>query len=236
MRRTDSHRQRWLIGAGLSLPLTMLLAACGSNMVVADTQRFAAERHSAQFRLKDGVWLEEDRNCAVDTTQAVRLWPECASGFYTRAGAISRLTLLPGEGEAAPSPDRGGLFIVVDGDPLLMELSDCPQPGDFPAEGKHALESSTPRKVAFCYQALAVAQTDEDGAVTAYQSWPVFCGPITRKNQEVTDQPFPGLKVRDVNCLAESERALFNAARASRSMARHSEFSSEWRWVRATRD
>lgn len=236
MRRTGRHCQRWPGTVVLSLPLSMLLAACGSNMVVADTQRFAAERHSTQFRLKDGVWLEQDRNCAVDTAQAVRLWPECASGFYTRAGAISRLTPLPGEGEAPPSPDRDSPFIVVDGDPLLMELSDCPQPGNVPAEGKHEVEPSTPRKVAFCYQALAVEQTDEDGAVTAYQSWPVFCGPITRKNQGVTDQPFPGLKVRDVNCLAESERALFSAARASRSMARHYEILSEWRWVPATRD
>lgn len=236
MCRLGSHSHRLPAGVALLLPLSMLSAACGSNMVVADTQRFAAERHSTQFRLKDGVWLENDRNCAVDTAQAVRLWPECASGFYSRAGSISRLTVLPTEGEAAPSPARNSPFIVVDGDPLLIELSDCPQPGDVPAEGKHEVEPPTPRKVRFCYQAIAVAATDDDGAVTAYESRPVVCGPITGKDQEVTDQPFPGLKVRDLNCLAQSERALFDAARASRSLARPTAFVSELRWVRATLD
>lgn len=216
------------------LPPACLLAAC-SNMVVADAPRFAPSRASTSFVLKEGVWLTASTDCPVDETRPVAEWPECVDWFVVLGGVQRRPADLAAEGSVETEHElRDRHRVIVDGDPLIMETSDCPQSGRAEAGAKQRLGGPAVRAIRFCYSGIRITGVDASGAVTGYAQWPVICGRRQFKGQAVTDDPWKGLKLRDDNWLAENEAALRYAAVSSRDSAEGIALMATARWARDT--
>jgi hypothetical protein len=111
---------------------------------------------------------------------------------------------------------------------------------DAPADKAEPPQDSGPDKPSrYCYAAIRPTKLDSEGRITAFVMWPVLCGPWPTKKEadgstaNVTDAPFPGLRVVDDNCVAESVTALREAAKASEAVAVSMHFGPfEAHWVR----
>ena len=172
--------------------LAMAVALGGCNLVYAERPLFAA---GPAPQAEAGLWLLEASDCVFDTGAPVDAWPACAEH-----------QLVADKGAAAYRLFRGGELRLVAGDPLIAETRQ---------RGDHG------RSVYFYAGGLATAY-GADGRATAFQFWPVQCGPPPPAPAEgdkapryVTAHPLPGLKISGHDCLARDADTVRRAARAS---------------------
>jgi hypothetical protein len=105
------------------------------------------------------------------------------------------------------------------------------------AEPRVDSEPSAPSR--YCYRAVRPTKLDGENRIIAVLAWPVSCGPwptqaeSDRMGKKVATKPFPGLHVVDEDCVAESENALREAAKASEAVTSSMHFGPiEAHWVR----
>lgn len=190
------------------IPVLLALTLGGCNLVYSERPLFTERDARTAPAFRPGLWLMPSREaCDVDTAKPVDQWPDCADHAVVADGRN-------------PFREDGGL--LAGGEPLIYQY---PQNED----GKPA---------AWFYAAVAPTKRDAQGRVIAAAPWPVVCGPPPPdgnksgpegKERYVTFRPFPGLEIRDNNCVARRAGAVRNAARASLAWA---DDLSEMRWIR----
>jgi len=155
----------------------LLLASC--NMVTSATPLFSsADARQPGFR--SGVWLVEDKTCAVDTTKPMTEWPDCADAWLVHPGEI-----LAGRDPSKPLVSWTHFKTVLTrGDPAVMQIGVGPE-GTDPG--------------GFAYAGVRVLKTDAERRVVEYRTWAALCGPPPPPNPNgqnsavLTDKLLPGL-------------------------------------------
>jgi hypothetical protein len=240
----------------VTVAVVLLVALAGCNMVVSEEPWFTAADAVPEPTLRDGLWLSASADCRVDETKPAERWPDCASASFVRGEerwsmrwentderGRHRRTFVGWESDDQTSSPG---LLVANGDHLIAQVAPADDTEVLPPDeaADRAEDSETAR---FTYYAVRPVRHDDEGKVTAFEIWPVRCGPLTepqasrdrrrrsRHEEElaeepnyVTKQPFPGLTVVDNDCVAESVDALRNAAVLSEALAS----PSEMRWVR----
>ena len=64
--------------------LGVMLAGC--NAVTSTTPLFSSADIQGQAQFRSGVWLVEDKTCAVDTAKPIADWPDCAGAWIVHPG------------------------------------------------------------------------------------------------------------------------------------------------------
>ena len=242
----DARVMRWARLIGIVV-LAALLGAC-SNLVVSDRPWFDAATSAARPGLRDGLWRTDDPDCKVREAAPVEQWPDCAQWLYRRGQeALSLQWSAAGKGRQRVRTWAGwsrNEQLLVAGDPLILQDSDCPRPPDKAAEPAAGADGGADRALApagstaaelsprFCYAGVRAIATDSGGRITAIEVWTVVCGPLPSNEAKVTDRPWPGLTVAGDNCTAASAVAVRDAAQRSREMAERSGTIVRSRWVR----
>ena len=213
------------------LALLPLLTAC--NVVVSEEPWFAKADTVGAPALRDGLWVNVSDDCKVDETKPTEQWPDCAGATYVRGNEwLSMQWEEVGRGRRARRSFAGWEAmptLIAAGTPLILQVG-----------GESA--SSAPRGDAtdtndadfewhYWYQAFRPTQFDDAGRVTAFEMWPVKCGPEPTGPEpgSVTERPFPGLTIIEDNCLAKDVDALRRAAALSEDLG-------VWRTSRWVRD
>lgn len=201
----------------LTAAASLLLAGC--NLVVSK-EPWIEQRADAPV-IKPGVWAALDEpDCKVDQSLPIEQWPKCAGvAVITADGSFYGLKG-DGSGWEALAP------VLAAGDPVIGQV---PMPLDSPVgSGEGPL---------YLYFALHPTAFDEDGRITAFDTWLVQCGPVDKTSKVqgsfedalVTKHPFAGLRMTKANCEAESFDALRRAAMLSGELA---EGKGSPRWAR----
>jgi hypothetical protein len=238
---------------GIPVPLMVLLVSlmgC-SNRVISNEPWFHEEPSQTRPRIRDGVWITTEPHCKVDESEPAERWPACAHWSYQRGGqSLSVPWNEDGRGRhrrRAYGAWNATESLVVSGEPMISQDTECPlTPKEAPVDNMPMAASGaapspppaepTPvesrRPAAFCYGGARATAVDIEGRITAFEAWPVFCGPWPRKDGKVTDHPWAGIVLVDDNCNATSEAALREAARRSRDVAVAVEIIGRSQWVR----
>jgi len=221
---------RWR--AFLILAVGLLLGAC-SNRVVSTEPWFAADAAGAPH-LREGLWRTEDPKCKVDEAKPAERWPACASWFHVRGNRSFAPRWIGTGTDYAHNREVVGwtesAIVLAGGAPAILQSDDC-QPGEEeaaePAEAAGSMPfppsevapdtESAPQNL-YCYFAVGVLARSDRGEITAAEIWQVVCGPLPAKGGDITDKPWPGLRLAGKDCTADSESALRNAARLSRTL------------------
>jgi hypothetical protein len=233
-----------------------LLGLSGCNVVFSEDPWFTAADATPTPVLRDGLWLYAEPDCRFDEARPAERWPNCAGASFVRgkerwsmrwddtdARGRSRRTFAGWESDDDPISDG---LLVANGDHLILQFqsegeSDA-SPSDKVGEGAGEAESQS-----YKYGVLRPVRFDDEGRVEAFETWAVQCGPISeperssaerrrlRDNPDfaeepnyVTDAPFPGLKIVEDNCIAESAEAVRNAAVRSEAL----QSPTQMRWIR----
>jgi hypothetical protein len=222
------------------LGLCVVLILGGCNRVYTPAPLFTAADGAAMPTLRDGIWLVEgmsmgldplggDPRCKVDTSKSVTRWRKCATWLLIRSGRILQL-----------SSDRkdpywtATSYLAVPGDPQIFQVVDAGDASKATDESETDKPSSPP---SFGYFAVAPSQVGADGKATAFESWPVLCGPSPPKAKKGEDERYltlelnPGLVEDGNNCTTTSKDALRAAAVASRAWQGE---ILKARWIRDT--
>ena len=201
-----------------SLFLILLLGAC--NRVHSDQPLFFATTAPDAPRLRDGLWVIESGGdpCRFDVGKPVTRWPDCADWILVRGGEILGYDA-PGKGDVTGTGEWTSIpYVLASGSPLILQIA-------VSDEGK--LDSQ--------FFGLERA-TGVDADIAAFASWPVQCGPPPppapqgEKPRHVTQEPLPGMILKDDSCTTASADAVRAAAGPSRGWA---EDPGKARWVRA---
>lgn len=216
------HRITNRILTGLAgLGLAASLSAC--NMVITTEPTFLAADQGAPA-LREGLWINEEKGCDVDTKTPATTWPECANWIVVKDFAMSGI----GEkGEAFNVP-----FVLAGGDPRVLQVRiEDDKKGE---DGKAA--------ALYLYMAIKPLKTDKQGRITAYRGWMVQCGPPPPKDAKKPDgnprygslEPFPGM-ILDADlsgCGPEDKAALVRAAGLSEKYDEDAAKGESSRWLR----
>ena len=154
---------------------------------------------------KDGLWLGEDPECAIDSSTLAASWPECATWIIVRASGAN-LELNDGKHQSQRLSS-----VFVNGEPMIIEAQ-------YVDNAKH------PPTTTYVYFALEPQSLAPDGHFTRASVWPVECGIQEAGSSQI--RSFPGITPE---CRPESQAAIRAAATASR----RSDQIKSWRWVRA---
>ncbi|MFA7262139.1 MAG: hypothetical protein WC068_03870 [Caulobacter sp.] len=205
----------------LGLCLVLLLGGC--NRVHSDHPLFFADASADAPRLRDGLWVIDNgdsADCRYDARKPVTRWPGCADWMLVRGGEVLGYDP-PGKGDVTGVGEWTSLSVVLSaGDPPVLQIG---MTGDGKVD----------------YQFFGIEPTaGGGGAITAFASWPVMCGPPPPggameggKRRFVTLEPLPGLTVIDESsCTAADAAAVRNAAGPSRAWA--GKEAGGARWVR----
>ena len=194
---------------------SLQLAAC--NLVVSDEPML--ERDAEAPVMKPGIWVDAgEEACAFDPATPVLTWPDCAdAAVFDENGDLYSFDRKSGSW-------KGIELVLGSGDPAVAQVR-------LPKE----LTGGSELAPTYIYAGLRAVQSDADGLVTAFRTWPMVCGPVAQNDTElpsepaVTDAPFAGLTIVGQNCRAEDIAALQNAARQSEALV---ESPGGARWVR----
>jgi hypothetical protein len=210
----------------------LLPALCACNLVVSEEPWFDEADAVGVPAFRDGLWLTvAEPNCQVDETLPAERWPDCAGAAYLRGSEwLTMEWEQVGKSKRARRRFVGwsaASGLVANGSPLIVQTMFEPQPED---EATSAISSDPEPDRPYVYLALQPTRRDETGRVTAFELWPVRCGPEPEgaKPGPVTDRPFPGLTIVEYNCKAESVEAVRQAAMLSEPIGEH----MRSRWVR----
>lgn len=222
----------------LGLCVVLLLGGC--NRVYTPGPLFTEADGAATPALRDGVWLVDGQTyllnelgrggrCRVDTSKPVTRWKKCATWLLIRDGQILQLS-----GKGKQVGWTVATYRAVGGEPQILQFDDHPEVYGAPEEPADDQPPTPPR---FAYFGLAPGQIDADGKATAFESWPVLCGPYppeTKKGEEtrfLTLELHPGLVEDGNNCTTTSKDAVRAAAAASRAWYGE---PMRARWIRDT--
>jgi len=181
---------------------SLMLASC--NTVTSTTPLFSSADTSGQAQFRSGVWMDEDKTCAVDTSKPMTDWPDCADAWVVHPGEI-----LAGRDPGAPlSAWTSYKTLLTRGDPAVLQIevgADGTDPGGF------------------VYAGVRVLKTDAQGRIVEYRAWPALCGPppapdpTGEKSAVVTDKPIAGLVIdKDKqDCIASAQGPVLISVKAS---------------------
>lgn len=189
------------------------LAVAGCNHVVSTEPWFQQEAGSP--KLRDGVWLGADADCAFDETRPVERWPSCASPGFVKNGALLQQSM----GSAWKSADGTVDIVIAPGAPLIAQI-----------EKPDKMDDGSSERL-FLYYGMEAKAQDPAGRITGAILWPVICGPV-EGGERVTRRPWPGLTVAQSDCTAASAEAVREAAGHSRKLAAEKGGLATFRWVR----
>ena len=162
----------------------------------------------------DGVWLQADRYCPVNSAAPRRLWPSCAVAFEVRHGVARALAEADGVKPSRTPPGVTG------------RLEDADYPFVFVAGQPDLLRVRLTKAKRYVYFGLRIDQRNHRGQVVGYSAWPVLCGP-QQADPPGRPRTFAGLKRlggSGEGCATSSLRALRQAARLSQSPDRTATF------------
>jgi hypothetical protein len=204
------------------LALTCCLMA-GCN-VVATTTPLIRTAGDASPTLKPGAW-SYTKACKDDRADQLCGRPV---PLFRATGGDLRPIISPGLPNAdAEALDHPSPYVIGSNDPLLLQVKVMDPTGSGPP-------------VQFMYVALEPTAYDGEHRIAAAKAWPVLCGPPPKEGDpnyglmdeqgQVTNQPFPGLRVDGFNCSPEDFPAIQRAAKASRSLiGEHDLYLVEWK-------
>ncbi|MDB5469792.1 MAG: hypothetical protein JWR84_1352 [Caulobacter sp.] len=206
-----------LAAAGLAASLS----AC--NMVITTEPTFLAEDQGTPA-LREGLWVNPEKDCKFDIKARPTKWPECAHWVVIKGSAMTGVSE---KGEAFNVP-----FVLAAGDPRVLQIRiDDDKKGD---DGKAA--------TLYAYMGLKPLKTDREGRIVAYSGWMVQCGPPPPKDAKKPDgnprygslEPSPGMIMDDdlSGCAPESKAALIGAAGLSEHFEDGGANGEDSRWVR----
>ena len=197
------------------------LSAC--NMVVTTEPTFLAEDQGAPT-LREGLWVNTEKDCKFDIKAPAAKWPECAHWMVVKGSAMTGVT---DKGEPFNLP-----FVLAAGDPRVLQIRlEDDKKGE---DGKAAN--------LYLYMGLKALKTDKDGRIISYTGWMVQCGPPPPKDARKPDgnprygtlAPLPGMIMDDdlSGCAPESKAALIKAAGSSEHFQDVAANGEDSRWVR----
>jgi hypothetical protein len=181
----------------------ILLAACalalgGCNYVYSDKPLFSSADSRGAPKLRPGIWMKPEKDCAFEPSGPAKAWPKCAMA----------MRVLPDRLQSLNDSEKALPYLIAAGDPPILQIPI----GDNPGEG------------AYVYAGLGVTKRDSQGRVTQFVSWMAQCGPpppdpdtSSRHARRVTEHLLPGLKI-DKNgeaCVATDPGAVRTSAKAS---------------------
>jgi len=191
--------------------------------------------------LRPGVWVfAHEPGCKVDQSRPFLDWPSCAGGGLVGANDIAGPKANAPKGELEHTP-----VILAGGDPRVLQLqisldltagATAGASGD--ATASASASATAPQAKPWGYAAVRPTRHDAQGRITAFDYWPVYCGPPPARQSKDdlglsgAEHPLPGLTMQDNNtdCTTDSKEALRNAARASEAWAEKP--LAEAHWVR----
>lgn len=211
----------WALRGLAAVGLAATLSAC--NMVVTTEPTFMAADQATPM-LREGLWVNEEKDCKFDLKADATTWPECAHWVVIKGSA---LTGVSDKGEAFSIP-----FVLAAGDPRVLQMR---------IEDEKAGEDG--RKAAiYLYMGLRPRKSDKEGRIISYSGWIVQCGPPPPKDAKKPDgnprygtlKPSPGMIMdSDLSgCAPESKAALIKAAALSEKFEDLGASDEDSRWVR----
>ena len=225
----------------IALALVSLIALSACNVVLTKTPLFTAEDAAGAPVLRPGVWVfAHEPGCKVDQSRPFLDWPSCAGGGLVGANDIAGPKANAPKGELEHTP-----VILAGGDPRVLQLqisldltagATAGASGD--ATASASASATAPQAKPWGYAAVRPTRHDAQGRITAFDYWPVYCGPPPARQSKDdlglsgAEHPLPGLTMQDNNtdCTTDSKEALRNAARASEAWAEKP--LAEAHWVR----
>lgn len=205
--------------AGLGLAAS--LSAC--NMVVTPEPMFL-EADQATPALREGLWVNPEKDCQFDIKTPATKWPECAHWIVVKDAAMTGVN----KKEKFTIP-----FVLAVGEPRVMQIR-------IEDDQKKIVDG----KIAaiYVYMGLRAVKTDKQGRITAYSGWMVQCGPPPPPDALKPDgnkrwgslTPFPGIKMDEdlSGCVPEDKAALIKAAGLSEQYDQDADQNANSRWVR----
>lgn len=178
----------------LAFAAGLSLTAC--NAAVSDRPLFSAHDARGAPALKPGLWaMVQEEPCNLDRV-ATDPWPACAKPVVITARTI-----------AGPEKDKPPLpYVLARGTPRILQLA--------------MKDDDAPKETFWFY--LALEPGAGTGPVTEATAWLVQCGPPPENQPtQLTEQPLPGMTIRDKTCYAGDAGAIRDAAEPSRAWGEH---------------
>jgi hypothetical protein len=186
---------------GLWLGALLLLSGC--NNYVRSSQPWFTDADAKQApAVRSGWWVMNGPDCRFSVEAPSAAWPDC----------VQPIPLPPGDRLVLRVEETSGVeYLLVVGDPLIVQVLAAGDKADPPTADEYG------------YYGLAPRRRDPQGRITAFDVWPVLCGPprrITNKHpfDDRTRRPWPGLKIEagKAGCAARDAKSLRDAARRSK--------------------
>ena len=146
----------------ISTLLCGLLGAC--NIATSHSPMFSAPP-SKTLTLKNGLWVQQDPECAFEANLPLSSWPTCAEGAVVEGARIR---------DRDRKPDDVSAYVLIDHSPAILQI--------YQRVGREAKED-------YFYLAADVGR-DGAGEVTSIIVWPIRCG-IQERGRTVI-RPFKG--------------------------------------------
>jgi hypothetical protein len=169
----------------LILVIACALTLSGCNYVVSQDPLFSTPDARGAPRLRPGVWMKPDKDCAFDQAKPARTWPECARPMLVRPDRL----------EDPNHKDKTVFYLVAANDPPIFQIP----------------MSDDRKKPVYLYGGMRIAKRDAQGRVTGFVSWMAQCGPPPPKPRPddahpryLTEHPLPGLRIDEESglCIA----------------------------------
>ncbi|HYE47729.1 MAG TPA: hypothetical protein VEA44_18320 [Caulobacter sp.] len=201
--------------AGLALAAS--LGAC--NLVITTEPTYSAADAAGAPVLKDGLWLNLEPNCEVDTSTPATGWPDCAGWVVVKGSTMSGVG---NKGEPFSVP-----FVLAAGDPRVMQVE---------------LQEKADTPKLYFYVGVKPLKTDVQGRIVEYSGWIVQCGPPPPKDAKRADgqprygtlEPAPGMVMdaEQSGCTPKDKASLTGAAKLAEHYEGNDSKGQVSRWVR----
>lgn len=188
----------------LMFAVALLLAGCA---VVSDAPLFPASQ-AAQHAFAEGLWVASGPGCEVKPSPKGAALPACAFPFTIVHGQLTwdmnalEAAMTPSAHGQAPSLPSGGSIRLVDGDPMIIQLTSAANGTLAGAASEGGLGAATRTKPE--YLALKPLSFNATGEIDRAVMWPVLCPP--------DPSHAPGFTFRGTGCVAQTQDAVRGAA------------------------
>jgi hypothetical protein len=194
---------------GLFLILAILALGGCSNRVISSQPWFPVGKDAQLYTpIRDGIWIWDDQQCALDATKPMAAWPDCADALYVKDTLAFEVTKENGAWHWSPRQEIEP-FVIVAGKPYVMQVAASSEAKPKPAPDAWLYLGAKPK-------------FDAQGRIVVLKVWPIACGPLGKKadgtQASVPTRLFAGLKRAGANCTAVSQAALRHAATASETL------------------
>ena len=197
----------------LAMVAALALAGCG---VVSEKPLFTAGQ-AARHPLAEGLWAMSGPGCEVGPLPAGQPLPECAVPITVRGGRMgwnagAALGKLGGASKTGPLAMASAMpvpssspYLLVEGDPLIMQLLEGSSPAADTLAGGGGGDASAPAAAKPSYMALRPLNLNARHEIDRAVLWPIVC----------PDDPAhaPGFKMVGLECTALNAEAVRGQAR-----------------------